>query len=138
MENINIQITEITNSLLTELREKGGCTFNFSTQDLLDPSIKGWIFPKYPDKTEIVEQNTLGEVLPNFIRKNLAYLIEGKTYLGLWLNPKGGKVYMDINTILPTKDEAIAYCRSSAEKGQRQVVAIHDLKTGENVEVSYE
>lgn len=65
----------------------------------------------------------------DILRDQQAKHYDKKLFLGGWVNPKNGLVYIDISTAIDTKNEAILFARSRGE------LAIYDMLTDTEIYV---
>lgn len=85
-----------------------------------------WYYPKYPSITQIVDASNLFAELNKFLTSNSTKLLENDTVFGTWINPKTGKVYIDINTYSEDEVAAQKNAREFSKNDGRQIVSMYN------------
>jgi len=114
-------------------REQGGTASKPSARRFL-PIADSWSFPKYPERTVILPLNAdLVEALRKFVKDNEAYLDEPDCWLGTWVNPGTGRVYLDIATGCSDLDQARRTAIETSLRNGRKIVAIFNPKPNRTI-----
>ena len=101
----------------------------FTYNPLTDSSpTTGYAVSAHKDRELVVDAKTVNAVtLTEYVLKNQDLLKQSGNYLGGWNNPKDGKVYLDISTVVQTADEAQSLAASNNQ------LAYFDLEHGQSV-----
>ena len=104
----------------------GGAAFELNSYRFLEP-MDIWSFPKYPNRTAILPGTTdLIAALGDFITKNERFLREPDCWLGTWIHPQTGDLYLDIATGREDLDEARQSALEASQRDRRKIVAIYN------------
>jgi hypothetical protein len=113
--------------------KSGGVAFKLDTCRFLEPT-DIWSFPKYPGRTVILPSNVdLLEALAEFISRNERFLNEPDCWLGTWIHPQTGDLYLDIATGCEDLDEAQQKALEASQRDGRKIVAIYNSKRKETI-----
>lgn len=128
-DSFDLYIREIVSRTL----RSGGSASKPRTRSFL-PALDIWSFPKYPSRTLILPgTENLAEELKLFIAQNGAALAEKDCWLGTWLNPQSGDIYLDIATGVETLEEAYQLAMKTGLEEGRHVVAMFNAKRNRTV-----
>lgn len=118
--------------------ENGGITLKLLGLDLVNSLEVGgnyWYFPLLPDCTLLVGEDQLSVELEKFMLDNSAELLKRGRYLGVWLNPKDKKYYIDINVRSKTERGALKRVTVINKSSTRKILVIYNPATNIVVEV---
>ena len=114
-------------------REQGWAVSNPSTGKFLQ-QINAWGFPKYPDHTVILPPDAnLVTALESFIVANKPFLEETNNWLGTWVHPGTGDVYIDVTTSCKDLDEALRLTAQTNATSKRKIIAVYNSSLNETV-----
>ena len=108
---------------------QGGCTINIQGIEATTGYAVATATNDHPTRAlqlESIRELTV-EILEEFVKANLNLLVEPKVYLGTWHDKKSGRVYLDITAVIHNLRDALAAAREFDQ------IAVHDLKTGEDI-----
>lgn len=110
----------------------GGATFNLSG---VTPTT-GFCASPYPDVSKVftsaseVDFDALTNFIDNAQTAHPDILSDKETYIGVWNDPKDGKIYVDVSKRYDTAEEARTACENHDQ------IAFFDLNMFESVEVN--
>lgn len=97
--------------------------------------IKGMILSIYPDRTKTVKPRGFShQSLSDYVKKNADLLSRQDHYLGTWVKPETGVVYLDVSVIVPDPRVAEKLCVKYAQDSyfdleKKREVRVRPLKT---------
>lgn len=113
--------------------EQGWAVSNPATEEFLRQA-DAWGFPKYPDRTVILRPDAdLTAVLEAFIVTNTVFLQEHSCWLGTWVRPATGDVYLDVTTSCKDLNEALRVVSRINVASKRQIIALHNSRLDKTV-----
>ncbi len=99
-EDIAVKASELHNA-------NGGSTFSLKTGQVSDaPMFSVSTFPGR--ELKVPSKDVSPETMLAFIQKNRDVLDQEGTNFGSWHNPEDGNTYLDVSTMVPSLDEALA------------------------------
>jgi len=129
---------ENLNDLFKDIRKPdGGATISISTnnnQSAIIPTV-GFCASPYPQHSKVfdtskdVNHSSILEFMINVEKENQDIFSDDETYVGLWNDPKTGKIYLDISKRYHTAQEARIACEENDQ------IAYFDLQTYESIDV---
>lgn len=113
--------------------ERGWAVGSVVTLQFL-PVVDAWGYPKYPDRTLILEpESELMGPLRQFIATNRALLIEPNCWLGTWVHPDTQRVFLDVTTSTEGLLAALEAVGVINRRSQRAVLAIYNSAQNKTV-----
>jgi len=110
-------------SLAERLQKEGG--FTYSVISKRSPK-EGFVVSAHPEREQVMDASKLRpDMLRQYVKENRDLLTKPGNYLGGWLD--GDKVYLDVSTVVESKQEAV---RLGKEHDQ---IGVYDIKAGETV-----
>lgn len=111
----------------------GGTASRLDRYELVPPA-DAWEFPKHPDRTVILSpEANLAEALKKFILTNETFLREPDCWLGTWIHPQTGCIYLDITTRCIRLEAARQMALELSERAGRRIVALYNSARRETV-----
>ncbi len=106
--------------------ECGWAVSNPVTEEFLHRA-DAWGFPKYPDRTVILPPDAdLIAALESFVVTNTVFLQEANCWLGTWVHPETGKIYLDVTTSCKGLEAALRQVTRINSVSKRQIIAIYN------------
>jgi hypothetical protein len=122
--------------IVTATFAQGGSASRLDGHELL-PAMDAWEFPRYPARTVILPPEAdLVEGLKAFISANETFLREPGCWLGTWIHPQTGCVYLDITTSCTDLHEARRRALEASSRDGRWIVALYNSRRRETVYLS--
>lgn len=115
---------KVVNDILALIEQTGGSTYNLQQGSLANTP--NFAVSSHKDRERIVDLVDY-DTLEGYIDDNLDLLNDPKNSLGIWIS--GGKVYLDVTSTVPTKEEALQLAYDN------QQLAIFDLSTMTEISV---
>jgi hypothetical protein len=95
--------------VLTNKFKQSGCTINLTGEIPL----KGYVVSAYPELEKVFnsykEFSNLDVLC--FLHENRNVLKRKDRYIGAWLDPKDGKIYLDVSVVFRNESNAIKFCK---------------------------
>ena len=112
----HVTLTHQTARTLLERAKAGGFTYQPWTKDSPQPGDKAFAV-SYSKTTEYVTEvdKLTAEVITDYILDHWGDLQHPDHYLGAWLNPDDGKVYLDCSIVTRDEKEAIKIARANEQ-----------------------
>ncbi len=93
-----------------------------------------WGFPKYPDRTVILPPDAdLIAALGSFIVTNTVFSQETNCWLGTWVHPETGKIYLDVTTSCKGLEATLRQVAQINTVSKRQIIAIYNSSLDKTV-----
>ncbi len=93
-----------------------------------------WGFPKYPDRTVILPPDAdLIAALGSFIVTNTVFLQETNCWLGTWVHPDKGDIYLNVTTSCKELGEALHTVARINAASKRNIIAVYNSSLDETV-----
>lgn len=113
--------------------ERGWAVSRPKTGSFLGPT-DAWGFPKYPDRTVIVPPDAdLAAALAAFTSANAVFLDEPNCWLGTWVHPGTGEVYLDVTTSRRALGEVLEVTAQINARSERKIIAVYNSALDETV-----
>ena len=113
--------------------EQGWAVSNSVTKEFLHQA-DAWGFPKYPDRTVILPPDAdLIEALGSFIVANAVHLQEANCWLGTWVQPRTGDIYLDITTSCKDLHETLRVTARINATSKRRIIAVYNSSLDKTV-----
>lgn len=106
-------------AVLQEARN-GGVTIDMSKESIVQ-NLDEWLFPRWPERTEVVTDERLEAALVVFLRTYKKAIAQEDLYVGIW--KKDSKYYLDLNVHIPHFDDAIRLAKRYSQEGGRQIMS---------------
>jgi len=113
--------------------EQGWAVSNPVTEEFLRRA-DAWGFPRHPDRTVILRPDAdVTAALEAFIVTNTVFLQEHNCWLGTWVRPATGDVYLDVTTSCKGLDEALRVVSRINATSKRQIIALYNSSLDKTV-----
>jgi hypothetical protein len=100
-----------------------GSSYNLVTGQSMGGT-KNYAVSPYKDRELVLDTKLVSaDVIRKYVEANDDLLMDPRNVLGTWYNPDDGKTYIDISTITPSLESAMAFAR------QANQLAIFDLRS---------
>lgn len=120
-------------ALASRTRQEGGTASKPAARKFLPPRDL-WCFPKYPAQTSILPPDVdLHATLTAFLAAHEGALAEEDCWLGTWVHPQTGEIYLDVSTGIADLEAARTAARQYGTREGRPVVAMFNPLRNETV-----
>ncbi len=93
-----------------------------------------WDFPKYPGRTVVLRPDAdLIAALGSFIVSNTVFLQEENCWLGTWVHPETGKIYLDVTTSCKSLEAGLRQVARINSVSKRQIIAMYNSSLGKTL-----
>ena len=106
----------------------GGVTYDVSRSQTIT-ELNEWCFPRWPDRTEIVEENRLKPALAVFLQRYATILQSEEVLLGIWKND--GRYYIDMNAHVAAFEDARRLAQRYSRESKRSIISAYNPATQE-------
>lgn len=114
--------TLVLEELLSAARS-GGVTYNVAQGEVVT-QLDEWCFPRWPDRTEIVQDNRLEAALAVYMQRYNDALLSEDVLLGVWRDD--GRYYIDMNVHVPRFEDAKRLADRYGRESKRSIISAYN------------
>lgn len=113
---------------LVKAARTGGVTYDVSRAQPIT-ELNEWCFPRWPDRTKIVEESRLKSALAVFLQRYATTLQSEDVLLGVWKSD--GRYYIDMNAHVARFEDARRLAQRYSRESKRSIISAYNPATQE-------